>query len=305
MRRSLSILLLVLLCVLCRGALADEVIEPAYPVPDYVQWLLDVAVGEIGQGEDSRGATKYGAWAGDPTTQWCAEFLNWCVDQVDQAHGTSYLGNVYPKYSGSNTGRDWYIKNGRYVTRNGHLEGWGYQWLKGEDHFITTGSYIPQPGDWMFFTWTSDQNTDHVAMVEYCTRAEDGSVSIHVLEGNNPDKVQRNVYALDYVRILGYGTVHDVADWTMRNGNAGEKVRELQEKLVKLNFMTEEQMDGLYGEVTVQAVSAYQRFCGEKETGIANIQTQIKLQRDYRQAVIDTPGTFLVSDDDDEDSVLF
>lgn len=304
MKRFLQpgLLLALTLCLLLpAAALADEIIEPAWPVPDYVQWLLEVAAGEVGQGEDSRGVTKYGTWAGDPTAQWCAEYLNWCVDQVDQQHGTELLEKVYPRYSGSNTGRAWYIRQGRYITRNGNLEDWGYQWMQGDDTYITTGTYIPQPGDWMFFTWTSDTDTDHVAMVEYCTRAEDGSVTIHVLEGNNPDKVQRNAYAIDYKRILGYGTVHDVADWTMRSGCAGEKVRQLQEKLVKIGFMLESQVDGIYGEETMNAVTAYQRFIGEKENGIANIATQLRLNRDYRQAVADDPATWQVVDDEDDD----
>lgn len=292
-----------LFLVFCFGsaALAEEIIEPAYPVPDYVTWLLEVATGEIGERENSRGETKYGRWSGDPAAQWCAEYLCWCVDQVDQQHGTSLLNAVYPMYSGSNTGRNWFIKNGRYIARNGHLADWGYQWLKGQEHFLTTGDYIPQPGDWVFFTWTSNTDTDHVAMVEYCAKAPDGSISVHVLEGNNPDKVQRNVYAIDYVRILGYGTVHDAADWTMRSGNSGEKVRQLQEKLSTLGFMTADQIDGRYGEVTARSISAYQRFCGEADTGIANIQTQLNLQRDYRQALIDAPDAFVVDDDDDDD----
>lgn len=297
-----GLLLALTLCLLPLGgaALADEVIEPAWPVPDYVQWLLEVAAGEVGQAEDSRGVTKYGTWAGDPTAQWCAEYLDWCVDQVDQQHGTQLLEKVYPRYSGSNTGRAWFIREGRYITRNGNLADWGYQWMQGEEKYITTGTYIPQPGDWMFFTWTSDTNTDHVAMVEYCTRAADGSVTIHVLEGNNPDKVQRNTYAIDYKRILGYGTVRDVADWTMRSGCAGEKVRQLQEKLAKIGFLLEEQVDGLYGANTVNAVTAYQRFIGEKESGIANIATQLQLNRDYRQAVADDPATWQVVDDEDD-----
>ena len=51
------------------------------------------------------------------------------------------------------------------MVRNGHLPDWGYQWLKGTDRYLKTGDYIPQPGDWMFFTWTETHNTDHVAMV--------------------------------------------------------------------------------------------------------------------------------------------
>ena len=213
-------------------------IDPAWDVPEYVTWLLETAEAELGYTED-HGWTKFGEWSGDGYAQWCAEFLCWCVDQVDQQHGTSLLRNIFPKYSGTNTGRDWYIAQGRYVARNGHIDGVGYEWLKGSDHFLQVGEYIPQPGDWVFFTWTSNTDTDHVAMVEYCTRDDAGEVTIHVIEGNNPSSVQHNTYPLTYNRILGFGTVHDVVNWTLKSGSSGVKVTELQENLILLGLLEE------------------------------------------------------------------
>ena len=52
-----------LACLLYLPAQAeDQMIDPAYPVPQYVHWLLDVARGELGYQEGSRGYTKYGEW---------------------------------------------------------------------------------------------------------------------------------------------------------------------------------------------------------------------------------------------------
>ena len=297
LRRFLCLLLALL--VPAMPALADEIIPPQWDVPDYVTWLLDVASDEVGYTEGPHGYSKYGEWAGDPYAQWCAEFLCWCVDQVDQQHGTTLLRNVYPLYSGQNTGRDWFIRQGRYVVRWGNLEGWGYQWLKGETSFLATGDYIPQPGDWMFFTWTEDRNTDHVAMVEYCTRDTDGNVSIHVIEGNTPVAVKRTVYPLHYTRILGYGTVHDVADTTMRTGCAGEKVRQLQQKLVYLSLLSPEKADGTFGSATAEAVKVFQQQHGLKAHGVANMATQSALDAAYDSAVDNDPATWLVVEDDD------
>lgn len=274
------------------------VLEPQWPVPDYVQWLLEIASAEVGYAEGDHGYTKYGEWVGDPNTQWCAEYLCWCVDQVDQQHGTQLLRQVYPMYSGSNTGRNWFIRQGRYIVRWGNLDEWGYQWLKGDDHFISTGVYIPQPGDWVFFTWDSDQDTDHVAMVEFCTMDQDGNVTIHVLEGNNPATVQRNTYPLTYTRILGYGTVHDVAEYTMRYGNGGEKVRQLQEKLAYLGYLAPDAVDGAFGTGTAEAVKAFQRAHGIKDNGIANIATQTALNADVEIAIDNDPATWTVVDED-------
>ena len=297
MRRLLMALLLSLALLVPCAALAGETrIPPSEPVPDYVTWLLEVAVGEIGYREGEHGYTKYGEWAGDPYAQWCAEFLCWCVDQVDEQHGTALLSSVYPRYSGSNTGRSWFIQEGRFVVRWGNLEDWGYQWLRGEDHFLTTRDYIPQPGDWVFFTWTSDLNTDHVAMVEYCTRDDAGNVTIHCIEGNTPASVKRAEYDLTYSRILGYGTVHDVADWTIRSGNSGRKVRQLQEKLVTLGYLAPENIDGVFGGATAQAVRDFQTAHALKVNGIANISTQLIMDRMIHFEELYNPANWLVSD---------
>ena len=294
--------LLALLC-LALPALGEEgaetVIPPQWEVPDHVTWLLEVAGEEVGYREGDHGYSKYGQWAGDPYAQWCAEFLCWCVDQVDQRHGLQLLRHVYPLYSGSNTGRSWFIEQGRYVTRNGNLADWGYQWLKGTEEFLTTGDYIPQPGDWVFFTWTDTQDTDHVALVEYCTQDAAGNVTVHVIEGNNPVAVARNTYPLTYHRILGYGTVHDVVDWTMRAGNRGEKVRQLQEKLAAVELLPETEIDGAFGTATASAVRAFQAQAGLKETGIANIQTQLALEAAANQAIREDPTHWIVEDEGD------
>ena len=91
MKRLLSLMLTLLLTaglLLPCAKAEDTVLEPLWHVPDYVQWLLDVARGEIGYKEGPHGYSKYGEWAGDAYAQWRAEFLCWCVDQVDQQHGT-------------------------------------------------------------------------------------------------------------------------------------------------------------------------------------------------------------------------
>ena len=301
-RRIAAVLLIAPLLFAGTSALAaEEVIPPQWPVPDYVQWLLEVASGEVGYTEEEHGRTKYGEWAGDPYCQWCAEFQCWCVDQVDKLHGTSLLNQVYPLYSASNTGRSWFITAGRYVIRKGPVDEWGYEWLKGRSSFLSSGDYIPQPGDWVFFTWTSDTDTDHVALVEYCTRdTETGEILIHVIEGNKPDSVARDVYDLNHSRILGYGTVHDVADISMHPGNRGEKVRQLQDKLIYIGYLAPECMTGVYDAATSEAVRAFQLDNALRVSGYANISTQLRLddvvsvQRDL------DPATWQVIDEEDE-----
>ena len=300
MRRICCLFLLISILFRVGMTLADEeLIPPRWSVPDYVTFLLEVASAEVGYAEEEHGWTKYGDWAGDPYCQWCAEFQCWCVDQVDQRYGTSLLQQVYPLYSGSNEGRSWFIQAGRYVVRKGEVENWGYEWLKGESSFISSGDYIPQPGDWVFFTWTSDNDTDHVAMVEYCTRNTDtGEIQVHVIEGNAPSSVARNNYDLNYPRILGYGTVHDVADITMHFGNKGEKVRQLQEKLIYLGLLDQQYETGTFGNATYDALREFQLEWNLRPLGLANMSTQKKLDEACQEKYESMPSTWLVTEDE-------
>ena len=297
-RRSLALLCLLLLlpAAVCGE---DQVIEPAWPVPDYAERLLQVASEEIGYTED-HGRTKYGAWAGDPAAQWCAEFLCWCVDQVDQRWGTSLLRNVYPYYTASNTGLRWFLRAGRYVVRKGRVEGWGYEWLKGRSEFIRSGDYIPQPGDWVFFSWNGGSDTDHVALVEYCSRnPSTARILVHVIEGNNPSAVARNVYELNDASILGYGTVHDVAEITMGFGNEGEKVRVLQERLSYLGFLDPSLVTGHFGDGTTEAIREFQAGGKMRVNGIANMETQQLLEKVFTERYARDAAVWSVVDDGD------
>lgn len=299
--RKILYLLLFSILILPLNGVCERILDPVFPVPEYVTRLLETASAEVGYTEGEHGYSKYGEWSGDPYAQWCAEFLCWCVDRVDQQYNTSLLNNVYPLYSGSNSGRSWFIKEGRYVIRTGPVDGWGYQWLKGDSSFISTGTYIPQPGDWIFFTWTSTTDTDHVAMVEYCTADDNGEITIHVIEGNNPSSVARNTYPLTWSRILGYGTVHDAADITMRFGNDGKKVSALQEKLIYTGYLDEQYLTGHFGNATLEAVKKLQAEYNITPNGIANITTQKKLDEVYEYKVEHSPETWLVIDDDEDD----
>lgn len=299
LKKFLSLLVLLSFLFPFSSAFAeDERIEPAWPVPDYVEHLLQVASEEIGYTED-HGRTKYGAWAGDPAAQWCAEFLCWCVDQVDQRWNTTLLRNVYPFYTSSNTGMKWFLRAGRYVVRRGKVEGWGYQWLKGRSSYIRSGDYVPQPGDWVFFNWSGGADTQHVAMVEYCSRdLNTARISVHVIEGNNPDSVKRNIYELNSVSIMGYGTVHDVADITMSFGNQGEKVRILQERLSYLGYLNSENISGRFGDSTAESLRAWQSDHGMPANGIANMKTQQLLEEEYTTRYANDPGVWSVVDDE-------
>ena len=298
MRRLIPlVLLLCLLWTCCARGEEEEILPPVRPVPQYVQWLLEVARAEIGYTEEKSGYSKYGEWAGDPYAEWCAEFLCWCVDQVDQQHGTQLLTKVYPRYSGTNTGLNWFLRQGRYIARSGFVKGWGSQWMIGREESISSGSYVPQPGDWVFYTFDDSGNTAHVAMVEYCTRSARGVITAHVIEGNLPDRVQRSTHVLTDWRVLGYGTVHELADVVLTGGCQGKKVMALQQRLCALGYLEEQAVTGEYTAATAQAVRDFQGDTGKVPTGIANHHTQLTLNALYWQKYWLEDSHFQVQDD--------
>ncbi len=274
----------------------DTPIDPGAR-PDYVEELLTVARSELGYTEGPNNYTKYGVWSGDPNAAWCAEFICWCVDQTDQRYGSQLLNVVYPKYSGQNTGRDWFIARGRFVYRRGNCPDWGYQWLKGSDHLMRKNEYIPRSGDLVFFSYSEAGDTEHVALVEYCAKDAQGNVMIHVIEGNNPSTVQRSSYPLNNSQVLGFGTCEDVADTTIRYGCSGDKVLTLQQQLTTLGYLDVKDQTGTYGSNTKAAVAEYQKtMSGQPITGIADRATQQAVTAELQKQEFVSPDTWLVED---------
>lgn len=278
---------------------ADETEWPinAGTLPENIQKLLETAAAEVGYAEGSDGYTKYGAWTGNPTSEWCAEFLCWCVHMTDQLYGYDMLDNVYPYYSGQNTGRDWFVARGRFVYRRGYEPGWGWQWLKDGDGMMQANDYIPRPGDLVFFSYSESGDTAHVAMIEYCAQTADGSVVLHVIEGNNPDRVQRSAYALNNSQILGFGCWGDVVDTTMQYGNTGDKVLKLQQDLGRLGYLSARNYTATYASNTRNAVYRFQQTMnGKTPTGVADRETQLAIAYEIEKLEMEDPNSWLVTD---------
>lgn len=276
----------------------DETVIDQGEIPEYAQHLLAIASAEIGYQEGSNGYTKYGEWSGDPNAEWCAEFICWSINQVDEQYGTSLLEVVYPNWRGQNTGKNWFIKRGRFVFRKGMCPDWGSQWLLDSYRLLAKNEYIPYPGDLVYFSYNDSGDTEHVALVEYCTRDADYNVVMHVIEGNNPSAVQRNTYMLDNSQVLGFGVHQDLISTTMRSGNVGDKVLQLQEKLNLLGLLGEESLTGAYAGNTKAAVMAFQAdwMLDKASTGVADRQTQIALDAKVTEYINKSPDSWEVVD---------
>lgn len=248
-------------------------------------WLLvlKIAQEEIGYKEGpAKDESKYGDWFGDRYAAWCAEFCSWCVNEADKRYGTSMLHNLFPFYGKPVDGAPWFIQRERFVCA-GTMVPTSHEkmWLIGADRYIKNKEYVPQPGDYMWITYhTMESGTEHVALVEGVSEEPDGSLLIHVIEGNNPDRVARATYAQDWKMIYGYGTPVRRACHVLRNQSKSDDCAVVMQYLADLGLLAQEEVrDRLVGK-GVDALRAYQKQNGLKVTGAVDLETRTFMEQD-------------------------
>lgn len=288
------ILMLMLCLMLVHPSYAEETDypltsewEPPVITEDCIEtepWLLvlKIAQEEIGYVEGPlNNQSKYGEWFCQRRVAWCAEFLTWCVNEADSRYGTELLRNVYPWYGTSKEGAPWFMARGRFVSDTGIVPGGREkQWLIGADQYMQEHEYIPSPGDYLWiFYYSTKQGPDHVAIVEGVSRDENGELQIHVIEGNNPDRVQRAVYPHNYKLIYGYGTPDRHAYTNISLYDRGDDVQVLEDILVADGIMKprtqyKDQMDKKLRD----ALKTYQRKHGLTVTGTWDLETRTYME---------------------------
>jgi hypothetical protein len=132
--------------------------------------MIEIADTQIG----NIGGEPYWSWYGFARrVEWCACFVSWCAGQL------GYIdAGALPLFSSCEDGIQWFKDQGRWQN----------------------GGYTPAPGDIIFFDWENDGISDHVGIVE---RVE--GEAVRTIEGNTSDSVARRGYALNGVKIMGYG----------------------------------------------------------------------------------------------------
>lgn len=151
-----------------------------YGDPEYVSHVLRyyhigngniimVAKSQVG----NVGGKKYWQWYGFKSrVEWCACFVSYCASESGD------LDKMIPKFAGVSEGMTWFKKHNKWKGKN----------------------YTPSAGDIIFFDWDSDNDPDHVGIVE---KAENGRV--YTIEGNSSNEVKVNSYSQNYKYIFGYG----------------------------------------------------------------------------------------------------
>ena len=161
----------------------NELKVKVYGDPEYVEHVLryyhfgssniiEIARKEIG----NKGGEKYWRWYGfNQRVNWCAIFVSWCANE------SGIMNNSIPIFSLCTDGEKWYKEHSKWKNK----------------------SYIPQPGDIIFFDWNGDGHVQHVGIVE---KVENDKV--YTIEGNSKDEVRNKNYSLTNKSIYGYGSVN-------------------------------------------------------------------------------------------------
>ncbi|MCH5317674.1 MAG: fibronectin type III domain-containing protein [Eubacterium sp.] len=133
--------------------------------------MIEVAKKELGY----TGGKKYWSWAGYTSrVPWCNIFVTWCADQLGYYESGRMPLIQWPKDS--------------------------VVWFKDRGLFKNS-SYIPKPGDLIYFVRYDETQPYHIGMVE---KYENNTV--YCIEGNSKDVVKRISYPHDSKKIYGYAT---------------------------------------------------------------------------------------------------
>lgn len=113
-------------------------------------------------------------------TPWCACFLSWAADQKKAS-----IDGDPPRFANVDTGMEGFQKSGKWRSPN-------------------DANNNPIPGDYVFFDWDRDSDSDHVGAV-LCV---DENGYLYTIEGNSSGRVALNCYPKNDPRIMGYGVLN-------------------------------------------------------------------------------------------------
>ena len=149
-----------------------QVEQPTVYVPTNTnvrQNIVEIARSQLG----NVGGQPYWSWYGfNGRVEWCATFVSWVANQA------GVLYTHVPKFAGVGTGVRYFKSKGQWKNR----------------------SYIPSPGDIIFFDYNYDGRNDHVGIVE---SVADGKV--YTIEGNSSNACKNRSYPVGGRMISGYG----------------------------------------------------------------------------------------------------
>ncbi len=156
--------------------------------------VLRIAVSQLGyhegnsskdfDGKNTSGSSNYIEYArllvphySNNAYEWCACFVNWCLNQAHFDKASSEIGC-------------W-----KWVGELKAMKMW-------QDSAAYKGTYTPKPADMIFFNWDGkNTGSGHIGYVLYTTKTH-----VYTIEGNADNNVTVRSYALNDPCVIGYGT---------------------------------------------------------------------------------------------------
>lgn len=161
----------------------------------FIDWAIWYAGEEPAFPVEADGTTVYGDLFGNPTAQWCTEFLMYSLQKAEDHLGTQYLENAYP----------W--------CDSAYASG---LWFKARSRFFDPEGYTPSRGDLVFFDTYSSGYPDHIGTVTDVFYDNAGVLSIRTIEGNiltdEIPQIRSREMAADASIVLGYGSMYQYND---------------------------------------------------------------------------------------------
>lgn len=174
--------------------------------------ILRIAVSQLGyhegdsakdfDGMNKSGSSNYIEYArllvphyNDNAYEWCACFVNWCLNQARFDKASSEIGC-------------W-----KWVGELKTMKMW-------QDSAAYKGTYTPKPADMIFFNWDGkNTGSGHIGYVLYTTETH-----VFTIEGNADNNVTVRSYKLNDPCVIGYGTPpynegdEPTIDWSYKDG---------------------------------------------------------------------------------------
>ena len=177
------------------GKWNEDVLAIAQTQLGYTESTANYEVQE--DGTTMKGYTRYGDWYGNAYGDWCAMFCSFCMN---------YAGVDRDLISFEAGCQTWVNK----------LSSEKY------DLYHTADTYIPVPGDLVFFDWDEfdanhpeNRQADHIGFVVELVYDQESKelTKIKTIEGNSGDQVRENSYEMDCEDIIGYGEIPRNPEW--------------------------------------------------------------------------------------------
>ncbi|MBQ6234776.1 MAG: CHAP domain-containing protein [Clostridia bacterium] len=188
-------------------ALWDQMASAMHLSGKWDEDVLTIAKAQLGYRESERnfelvdgvkkGYTRYGAWYGLPYEDWCAMFISFCLSYAEIPE------TEMPRESGVDRWIDLLAVMELYHCIPEHWD---------EPDALPEDSYLPKPGDLIFFREQYRTGSSHVGIV--CTVDETEGL-LTTIEGNSDNCVQVVTYLMSDPRIMGYGVLPEEPHYTL------------------------------------------------------------------------------------------